>query len=139
MRRGLWGGWISALALAVAMVIWRDLFLFSKSVSLPAWAEFLPSPLLAPAMIVFLLLAPAALLVHDYDRARQVLVSAILLSPLPCLLVYAATSPVRRGLWFIIPFHYGWIVVFHCLVPAVIWMLLRQFWAHHGRSGRKAG
>lgn len=87
-------GWVtSAVLLAAAIVTWPELFIDVKVIHPPAWAAFLPQPLLVLLIVPGAALLPAALLPRTAGRAGIALTFA--------MLVGAIASPVyeiyRRG------------------------------------------
>jgi hypothetical protein len=112
--------------LATAVLIWRDLFFFDKVVYLPAWTASLPSPIDTPRYLAFLCLLPAALLTSTLPAAIRAVAWALLLAPLPVLVVYLVNDPsTGADLWFNTAFHYAWVVGFHCLAPALLLLVAR--------------
>jgi hypothetical protein len=116
------------------MVIWVDLFIFSKVVYLPAWANVLPAPILAPAFLAFVCLIPAAVVPDTLGGARWAVARSVLLSPLTAIAAYAL-NPANQDRF--LPanaiFNYLWIVLFHCLVPALLLVIVRGVF-HYSRK-----
>jgi hypothetical protein len=111
----------STFFLSVAMVIWVDLFTFSKVVYLPAWAKVLPIPIMVPAYIAFLCLIPATIIANTLASTRVAIAKSVLLSPLAAIAIYALNpSHQNRFLFANALFNYVWIVLFHFLLPALL-------------------
>lgn len=117
----------SIILLAFAMVVWPNLFLWSKVVHLPAWAEHLPAPVFTGAYISFVCLIPAALWAETYSSATRALLSSVIVTPVFAVATYAL-SPENQDqyLLFNVVFHYVWVVLFSMLVPAGALALIRK-------------
>lgn len=126
MRRDLITTSLSVALLAVSVLVWRDLYFFSKVVYLPTWTAGLPSPINAPAYVAALCLLPAAFISSTPGAAVRAVAWAVVVAPLPALGVYA-TSASSFGVNLVLNtvFNYGWIVGFNCLVPALVLLGLR--------------
>ena len=126
MRRDLITTSFSAVLLAVSILVWRDLYFFSKVVYLPTWTANLPSPINTPAYLAVLCLLPAAFISSTRGAAVRAVAWAVLVAPLPALGVYAtSTSTTGVNLVLNTVFNYGWVVGFNCLVPALVLLGLR--------------
>lgn len=111
----------STILLSAAMVIWVDLFTFSKVVYLPAWTRVLPIPIMVPAYIAFFCLIPATFLADTLASTRVAIAKSVLLSPLAAIAIYALNpSHQNRFLFANTLFNYVWIVLFHFLLPALL-------------------
>jgi hypothetical protein len=116
----------SLLLLAVAIVVWRDLFLFSKVLHLPAWTSSLPDPINTPAYLAALCLMPAAFISSTLPAAVRAATWSVLGAPLPALGLAAIGDSIRDvDVLLNSLFNYAWIVGFHCLVPAVALLAVR--------------
>lgn len=116
----------SAALLAAMVLIWRDLFFFAKVVFLPAWTASLPSPIDTPRYLAFLGLLPAAFFTSSLFAAVRAVAWALLVAPLPALVVYlAGETTTGADPWFNAAFHYVWIVAFHGLAPALLLLAAR--------------
>ena len=138
MRRDHIATITSAALLSTTIVIWRDLFFFSKVAYLPAWTASLPSPIDTPRYLAFLCLMPAALFTSSLSAAFRSVAWALLLGPLPALIVYLA-SGTATGLnsWFNAAFNYAWVIGFECLAPALVLLASRA--VAHTVKGRVGG
>jgi len=117
---------ISIVALSVAMVVWVDLFIFSKVVHLPQWADALPLPILAPSFLVFFCLIPAAFGPDSFKSACHAIIFSLLVCPIAAVISYAV-NPLYQD-WFLPAnalFNYFWVIGFHCLVPAMLLLAVR--------------
>jgi hypothetical protein len=111
----------STFLLSAAMVIWVDLFTFSKVVYLPAWTKVLPITIMAPSYIAFFCLIPATFIANNLASARVAVAKSVLLSPLAAIAIYAFNpSHQNRFLFANTLFNYVWIVLFYCLLPALL-------------------
>ena len=111
----------STLLLSAAMVIWVDLFTFSKVVYLPAWAKVLHTPIMAPAYLAFVCLIPAVFVASSLENARLAVIKSVLLSPVAAIAAYALNPAYQdRFLPMNVLFNYVWIVLFHCFLPALL-------------------
>jgi len=120
---------IGLLMLSLAITIWSDLFLFSKTVRLPEWAKTLPSPISAPKYIAFLCLIPVVLTAKTLASATAFTSKVILLSPLLALFGYAFNTTVQdMRILFNLVFHYLWAIGFNCLLPALVLLGLCAIW-----------
>ncbi|MFQ1780402.1 hypothetical protein ACK37A_17205, partial [Aeromonas veronii] len=61
----------SIIMLAAVMVTWPHLFLWSKVVHFPDWAEHLPAPVFTGTYISFVCLIPAALGADNFSSAKE--------------------------------------------------------------------
>lgn len=117
---------VSLFALSICMVIWTDLFVFSKVVYLPHWAQWLPWPMLAPATLAFICLLPATFGADSLANSRKAITQAVLLAPTVALATYALNPLHQNGY---LPanalFNYFWIIGFHCLAPALMLWSIR--------------
>lgn len=118
---------VSAVALAVAMVAWFDLFAFSKIVYVPRWAAFLPMPPFAGAVLAIPLLIPVVFFSHSVRAAGKGLLRTAALSPIPALLVYALT-PLNQhaGLPLDLLVQYGLLALIGCLLPGAVMLGVRR-------------
>jgi hypothetical protein len=83
--------YISVVALSAAMVIWGDLFRWSKSVYIPDWAKALPHPMRLPSYLTFVCLLPAALGTDSLASALGAVLKAVLIAPIAAVIAYAVT------------------------------------------------
>jgi hypothetical protein len=113
------------------MVIWADIFNFSKNVRLPEWANLLPNPIHTPAYLTLLCLMPAALASTSAQGAIQSVAISIFVAPLFAIAAFAL-NPIHHNshLFANALFNYGWIILFHCTVPAFLLLVVRAV-AHH--------
>ncbi len=120
------------------MVIWADIFNFSKTVYLPEWTKLLPSPINAPAYLTLLCLIPAALASTSVQRAAQGVAASVFVAPLFAVAAYAL-NPIHQNAYLFANalFSYGWIVLFHCVAPAFFLLAIRA--STHYIRGRKHG
>lgn len=116
----------SLALLAAAMVIWADIFNFSKTVYLPEWTKRLLSPMNAPAYLTLLCLIPAAFVSTSVQRAVQSVAASVFIAPLFAIAAYAL-NPIHQNTYLLANalFSYGWIVLFHCAIPAFLLLALR--------------
>ncbi|MGC3965304.1 MAG: hypothetical protein QM803_18850 [Rhodocyclaceae bacterium] len=116
----------SLAALSAAMIIWGDLFRWSKVVQLPEWASALPSPLMLPSYLAFVCLLPAALGTNSFATARAAVLKSVLVAPITTVIAFAL-NPLNRdaSLLINVPFHYAWIVLFFCALPAALVVVIR--------------
>jgi hypothetical protein len=120
---------LSLFLLSLAVVIWSDLFLFSKTVYLPEWTKILPSPIDVPKFITFICLLPVVFSAKTLVKATTSTSKVILLAPLAALTKYLLNTAVLDiHLLLNLVFHYLWIVGFHCLLPALALLGLRVIW-----------
>jgi len=124
----------SLALLSATMVIWADIFNFSKIVHLPGWAEHLPNPINAPAYMTLLCLVPAALVSTSVQRAALGVAASIFIAPLFAVAAYLL-NPIHQNAYFFVNalFSYAWIVLFHCAVPSLLLLAIRAS-AHYIRA-----
>jgi len=137
-KRNLLAAFASLLPLAAAMLMWGDLFLWAKVLHIPDWLNALPAPLLFPAYLAFLCLLPAALLADELVAAGVAVALAVLVAPLFAVAAYALQARHQDGaLLANMAFHYCWIVLFFCVVPALLVLLFRAAldWIRRRRAG----
>jgi len=121
----------SLIALSAATVIWGDLFRWSKVVYIPKWAEILPAPIYLPAYLAFVCLLPAAFATDSSEIARASVLKCVLLAPVASIAAFALSAlhppPFISVSHLIINtlFHYIWIVLFFCALPAFFVVLIR--------------
>ena len=116
----------SVIALSVAMVVWADLFTFSKVVQLPQWAKALPWPMFAPSFLAFACLIPAAFGTDTFANACKAVTFSVLGCPLAAVVVYALNPLYQdRFLPANVLFNYFWVIGFHCLIPALLLVAAR--------------
>lgn len=138
-RRNLFALALGLAALAAAMLAWPTLFLFSKVMMLPAWAQALPSPVNTGAYLAFLCLVPIAFLTDTFAQAARAMVLAVAVAPLFAVARWAFDPAHFDGT--LVPsllFHYLWIVVFSLLVPAILLLAVRKFAGLAVRLARNA-
>lgn len=128
----------STFLLSAAMFIWADLFNFSKVVYLPAWTKVLPAPINVPAYLAFTCLVPAAFVADSLRSACLAVAQSVLLSPLAAIVAYAL-NPIHQDKYLLANslFNYVFIVLFHCLIPALLLVGVRA--AIHYTLGRRHG
>lgn len=116
----------SILLLSAAMVIWVDLFIFSKVIFLPDWADALPRPVDAPSFLAFLCLLPAALIASTIRYAVRGVVVSVVVAPLFAVATFAL-DPIHQNSFIVanVLFHYVWIILFHCAIPSMLLLSLR--------------
>jgi surface polysaccharide O-acyltransferase-like enzyme len=121
----------SLILLSAAMIIWADIFNFSKTAHLPEWAKLLPSPINAPAYLTLLCLIPAAFASTSVQRAAQSVAASVFVAPLFAIDAYAL-NPIHQNTYLFANalFSYGWIVLFYCAVPAFL-LLTTRVAAHY--------
>ena len=120
---------VSLLFLSLAMVFWSDLFLFSKTVRLPEWAESLPSPINAPKYIAFLCLIPAVLFASTLANASAQISKIIIIASIFPVLIYTfKTNSHGINLVYNVIFQYLWVIGWNCLLPALILLGLHSIW-----------
>lgn len=126
---------LSIIPLIIAMVVWPELFLWSKVVHLPSWAKFLPTPIFTGAYVSFLCLIPAAFLTTSFASAKRALFMTVAIAPTVAVTTYVLDiAHIDKYLPFNIVFHYFWVMLFCLLLPAVILGIIRRLaslrWQH---------
>ena len=112
---------ISIVALATAMLVWVDLFIFSKVVYLPGWAHILPWPMLAPSLLAGVCLLPAAFGPDSLAASRKAITVSVLITPIAAVAAYSLNPLYQdRFLPANALFNYFWVIGFHCVAPALI-------------------
>ncbi len=114
---------VSLIMLSVAMILWRDMFLFAKSAPVPKWSYFLPYPFILTSDIVFVCLLPVAFLVNRFRFACASVMMCVLLSPLVSVITWMTTisyTPLLNGIY-----NYLFIILFHCVFPAFLVLIIR--------------
>ena len=96
MNRNSIAFFASMAALSAAMVIWGDLFRWSKVAYLPAWARVLPAPLMLPSYLTFVCLLPAALGTDSLVSARAAVLKSVLLAPFAAVIAFAL-NPLHQN------------------------------------------
>jgi len=126
MNRNRIAFFASLATLSAAMVIWGDLFRWSKVAYLPEWAKVLPAPLMLPSYLAFVCLLPAALGTDSLASARSAVMKSVLLAPFAAVIAFAL-NPLHQNAYLVFNalFHYVWIVLFFCALPAIIVVVIR--------------
>lgn len=122
------GLFLSLLSLSFVMLIWRDLFFFSKFIDLPAWAYYLPNPVSAPAYLSALSLLPATFIPSGLKAASKAIILSLGLSPILGLIFAALELSTKTSFAEVVLnsiFNYIWAVGFHCALPAIILIALK--------------
>ncbi|MBD9354382.1 hypothetical protein [Methylomonas albis] len=116
----------STVTLSYEIWFWSDLFLFSKTVHLPNWTYFLPSPIDAPKYIAFLCLIPLVLTSKTQRMAWASVGISLLISPIPTLIDHFLDLRVY-GQSFIgyVILNYFWVILFDCFIPAFLLLVVR--------------
>lgn len=127
---------LSAIPLAIVMFVWPELFLWSKVVHLPSWAELLPTPIFAGAYVSLLCLLPAAFLADSFAGAKRALLMAVAITPVAAVSTYAV-DPIHlnKYLPYNVVFHYFWAILFCLLLPALILSTIRKLASFQGQHG----
>lgn len=123
MKRNTTGFLLSLAALSIAVLVFGDIYLFSKVSIRPGWAGFLPHWLGVSDFIGLCCLAPAALLPERLRSVAAALAKCVALAPLPVLIMYS-NDHAHSGLWMNLLFNYGWVGL-QCLIPAAMWFVVR--------------
>ena len=120
MQRATFAAATSTMLLAGAIVLWPELFLFTKTLYAPAWARALPSVFLATPLLAVVCLSPVAVASpHPLSAIRWMLIP-LLLAPLTGVVVYVATTSTRGAeFWGLAVTNYFYILVLHLLLPAI--------------------
>ena len=116
----------SLLLLSSVIVIWPDIFNFSKTVRLPDWTALLPSPIDAPAFLALLCLIPAALISTTLQGAIRGVAVSVVVAPLFAIATFAL-DPTHQNSFSVANafFSYVWIVLFYCAIPSVLLLSVR--------------
>ena len=124
----------SLALLSATMVIWADIFNFSKIVHPPEWAQYLHNPINAPTYLTLLCLVPVALVSTSVQRAALSVAASIFIAPLFAVAAYGL-NPIHQNAYLFANalFSYAWIVLFHCVVPALFLLGIRAS-AHFVRA-----
>ncbi|HHQ4574125.1 hypothetical protein [Aeromonas hydrophila] len=117
----------SIIILTAVMVIWPNLFLWSKFVHPPDWAEHLPAPVFTGSYVSFVCLIPAALGADNFSSAKRDLFVAVVVTPLFAVATYALNPEHQNEhLLFNVVFHYIWIILFCMLILAAILAAIKK-------------
>lgn len=112
---------ISIIALSTAMLVWVELFVFSKVVYLPGWTHILPWPMFAPSFLACICLLPAAFGTDSLASSRKAITVSVLIPPIAAVAAYSLNPLYQdRFLPANALFNYFWVIGFHCLAPALI-------------------
>lgn len=124
----------STALLSIFMLVWADLYCFSKEVTLPEWAKFVPSPIHIPEYLTLLSLIPAAFFTTTVLRAVQSVIISVFVAPLFAVASHALNSVYPDSYLLVVNLlgHYGFIVVWHCTVPVILLLGIR--WGYQLRS-----
>jgi hypothetical protein len=111
---------VSAALSAWAILLWPELFLFSKVVQYPVWAGIFPDPMIPAWCLAFGALGPTWL--GPLRRAGVRIALGSLLGPL----VGAVAHDMGLGFSFIdVVYQFAWAFIFCFLGPMLLMQLLR--------------
>ena len=111
---------VSAALSAWAILLWPELFLFSKVVQYPVWAGIFPDPMIPAWCLAFGALGPTWL--GPLRRAGVRIALGSLLGPL----VGAVAHDMGLGFSFIaVVYQFAWTFIFCFLGPMLLMQLLR--------------
>jgi hypothetical protein len=124
---------ISLLSLSALLVLFSDLYLFSKFVTIPPWIEQLPKPFSYfgfpgfTRVAIFICLMPIAFAKEKLIKSSLLVLKTVVLSVIPVIITHSIEiipnfSDYRD--WGNIPYQYLWIIVFHYLIPVLSVMLI---------------
>lgn len=123
MKRNRIAFLLSLIVLSIVMTIWRDMFLFSKSLPVPKWSYFLPYPFILTSDLIIFCLLPAAFVTERISSACLAVLACVLLAPLvPVinLMMSISYNPLINGMG-----NYLFIILFHCAFPAFFVVFIR--------------
>ncbi len=123
MQRNRIAFFASLIMLSFVMIIWRDMFLFTKSAPVPKWSYFLPYPFILTSDIVFVCLLPVAFFPKSFRFKYASVLICVLLSPLIPVVTWMTTisyHPLVNGIY-----NYLFIILFHCFFPVFFIVLIR--------------
>jgi hypothetical protein len=111
-------GFLTSIALlAAAIVYWQNLFLFSKISFRPEWVKYLPDPLVANWLIVFIcLLFPAFAYKTKKETIQAILLSATI-APLFALIFRAFNQGDNLENMLM---QYIFIILFSVILPTLV-------------------
>lgn len=128
MRKVWWGrAWwlLATLWMAGTILLWPELFMFSKVVRLPEWARLLPVPWAAAWL---LWLPPLALVIAGAARFGMAAARLLLLALAGSTIGVAAQALVWRLDAINFAAQVGWVFVMCALPPAVIVLVMAAMW-----------
>lgn len=96
--------------LSVAMIIWRDMFLFAKSAPVPKWSYFLPYSFILASDILIVCVLPVAFFTDSFRSACALVMICVLLSLLVPVITWMTTIsyPLSNRIG-----NYLFIILFH--------------------------
>jgi hypothetical protein len=124
---------VSTILLSFSFVLFSDLFLFSKFVTVPQWVNNLQKPFRYfdfPGFtnsFTFTCLLPSVFILRGKYDSFKIILKTVLMSPLIVVAVYSIkiinvmTDP--RDI-LNIPFQYFWIIIFNCTIPIIAVFIL---------------
>ena len=113
---------VSLTLLSLLFACYSDIFLFSKTVSVPNWIGRLPNPLGLfdypgfTRITILICLLPVVLVNESLMKAGVLLLLTGLLSFVPVVVIYAVESITGYSdyrEWLNIPFQLFWIAIYH--------------------------
>jgi hypothetical protein len=121
---------LSVLILAMAILMWPDIFLFSRVYNRPSWfwLKWVPSLYTASDCIGLLGLIPAAILPPTLHLAGRALTTATFVVPVTAVLVFVGNNRASSSALQLISnalFNYAWVLGTTCLIPALLLFTLR--------------
>lgn len=105
--------------LIVSILEWSDLFLFSKTVYLPGWSDYLPDAINLPRYLTFMCLIPF-LLTHSIYNYKKPLAIIVATSPLPALVFYILDHINNTNVYANTAFNYAWILIWNIMFPTIL-------------------
>ena len=110
---------ISVASMVTVLLVWPELYLWSKVMRLPEWSKELPLPLFTGMYMSAVCLLPAAFMTNSVVSSRRGLMVVLLVAPIPALVMYSLDHGVNQFLLFNVVFQYIWIIMFGMLIPAL--------------------
>lgn len=102
---------------ALPVVLWPELFLFSKVALYPAWATAWTDPTVAAWLIMLLMLSPTILTKRHFRRVAADLALATVLGPSLGAVIHCLSSGSNLANAF---FQSAWAVVLMALFPSLV-------------------
>ena len=131
MQRNRIAFFASLIMLSLAMIIWRDMFLFAKSAPWPKWSYFLPYPFILTSDIVIICLLPVAFFLDSFRSAFTAVVMCVFLSVLALIILYMLSEQYQvyrmpiEGIVFSVIINYVFVILFHCAFPVFFVLFIR--------------
>ena len=114
--------------LAGAMLLWPELYVFSKIMTIPDWANYLPSPVNTGAYLATLSLLPVAWGLARFRQAVKATLLVVLVAPVLPIITHVLTTGPTDYSGQIVLFNYVFVLCISVAAPTLVLLVLRWAW-----------